>query len=813
MDLTLSDFKEMLRRKKGRIVLTTALFAALFFVWAITRDVLWRPEASFRDKGSSTGLKEGMSAIIFGGDKEDSEAISALTSFRLAERLVKQEALQFEIQREMSWVDKLLAHLKTEKAVLLREKTPPFIDLPPQIKASLIDYRAETYRDLKLHFLDESHFEVEGEGEGVLGEVFFGDGYYFVLERDSTALKTPITGAEFSVTLHPLKALTKDLQASLWAKSDPDDSTLVRIALLHPERARSAHLLNSLLKLYHSFLEEEHDRINEAQLEYLQKRGDEMTAELDQVIEKHAGSVKGDLSSSGFTDSKRELEFLTGQLVTLNQKLSHLELDEKRVEKVREGKTSSFDATTPGASDTPIINTLLEQIRGMKTLKASMEAALHEARLNETILSELNQKGMREYQGVSIPSAKELHLAFARERQENEAAMKQLRFLLQHFEEPTFELTSLTAFLHDPVSQEKIMKASALSHALKDEANRTTKELGRVREELDVEKAFLKSHLTETLRLTELKGELLLEKSRILQAALLQMAVREEKLVRKQLDDYLDVRLQDLQQEKQMLKERQEALKASLAAIPDKWVQEEKLNQHLDRHRRLAEHVASLVETKNISNNLELVQSAPLDWAFPPLHPKPPRLLLFTVMGAFLGLFFSGAFTLAQGILNETPLTLKNLLLNGYKAVDSLKRALFRLTENEKKIALLMGDHSVSPEAPLTHFKSQGESVYLITIDPTAPFPTTVTSDAIPSTLGVPPEAIASARLKPLLDLISARFDRVLLVSQLPLSDAGNETLIAFADATFVCINGETAKEAAPLLVHNRTITFVTGTP
>ena len=467
--------------------------------------------------------------------------------------------------------------------------------------------------------------------------------------------------------LNPIKNVSRDLASLLTAKNDIDDRGLIRIRYYHPDRHEAAFFVNTLMRVYQDYLQEEHARIAEAQLNYLQDREGEMGASLKTAMQEQAKAIREDLSSSGFTDSRKELEFLSGQLLALSQRQMQINLDEKRLEGLVASDVASFDQNSPGSLDAPIINELLYKIRELRLHQDSLSLALKNAKQDS-----LQAKDTASFHGFSLASAKDIYLALVRDLQENEAALKQLDFVIKQLESPEFEITSLTAVLSDPVSHEKIMKASQLSHSLKDSANRTSRELERIEEELKVQKQFLKMHLTETSHLLELKKGVFEEKALRLQHAMLEMSEKEIALLEKQLSDYKRARLLNFQDEKRTVEKHQAELKSRIAALPEKWMQEQLFEQLLQRNHRRVENVAMMVESKNISNNLELVQSAPLDLAIAPLHPKSPHLILLTLSGALLGAFFSSLYFIGSGVLKGVPLTQSNLAINGFKAAGLL---------------------------------------------------------------------------------------------------------------------------------------------
>lgn len=278
----------------------------------------------------------------------------------------------------------------------------------------------------------------------------------------------------------------------------------------------------------------------------------------------------------------------------------------------------------------------------------------------------------REFQGIDLDTAKELYLGYSRELSNTEAEAAQKRFTITQLEDPAFEISSLSAVLRDPVSEKMITEASPLVLALKDENNRTEKEHQRSRNELLVHKGFLSAHLNQMVQLLELHENLLKEKIQSLQAATLGLIQQEVSLLENHLADQIDGRLEQLSQERKVIDQHQQNLQEMASKLPEKWVAEKLIDQQMELNRRMVEEITKLVESKNTSSNLELVQSAPVDSAIPPVQPKSPLTLFFAIFGvAFGGLLMMG-FGIVKAIATGMPVTEENLKLAGHKVAGKL---------------------------------------------------------------------------------------------------------------------------------------------
>lgn len=311
----------------------------------------------------------------------------------------------------------------------------------------------------------------------------------------------------------------------------------------------------------------------------------------------------------------------------------------------------------------------LELNQFKEQLLAYLDNFQHLLKIRETTLSQRMrtlQAPHAEFEGINLSTARELYINFTKELNDITAEHKQHLFVAKQLENPDFELCSLTALLRDPISQERITKASELMIQIKDESNRTQREIDRLKSELALQKQFLTSHILQIADLLALKEEMLKEKVAALQSITLEQIQQKSSLLKKNLTDYVQSRIENLNQEKQLLAEHQASLQSRMTEIPEKWSSEQLLNQNLAMQQRFLENLAGMVESKNISKNLEMVQSSALDTAIPTLNPKPPRLIFYTVLGAILGFFGSTCFLFTRTMIQGIPASRENLTLASY---------------------------------------------------------------------------------------------------------------------------------------------------
>lgn len=273
---------------------------------------------------------------------------------------------------------------------------------------------------------------------------------------------------------------------------------------------------------------------------------------------------------------------------------------------------------------------------------------VHERILQERLTHQQNPSG--EYQGISLEVATDLYRDYSKQVIQMESAIRQNIFFIHQIEDPNFEITSLSAGLNDPVSSEMIHKASQLVLNLRDLNNQSIREQERIKEELNLERTFLTLHLQQMVQLMELNKQLIDEKIFALQNVSLELIHQRISLLEKNLQDYLQARLHHLQQERALIKRQLENIHAEMAKLPQKWVSEQLLTQEVATNHLIVEEIAKLVETKNISHNLEILQSAPVDVALPSVHPLNPKITLWALLGFLAGGCLGSCYVLARSI-------------------------------------------------------------------------------------------------------------------------------------------------------------------
>lgn len=806
----LKDYLNLCQKYKKAILFFVVAGALASGCLALTRNVYYLTTATFRDKGKpQTAFRSSLTDFIFsnGAMPGDSETISTLKSRKLLSKVIYKLGMQAKVvpvETSFPNLKDIHDNFFAEYAYWTKRKTPILADLEEPIVAKKVLYKGESPFGIVVQFIDEKQFKVLGRDDlplGFLDHPFEADDYSFTLQKARE--KTALTSRMFSVSFLPLDLAVESITSLMVIELDREDKTLLKLKFKHRNRHLAAEFLNTLMAAYQDYIKEDHEYVSSYQLEYLKNRQDEVGADLQAMMEKHAERISKDLSSSGFLDSEKEMDFLAANVHSLQQKISEIDFEKKRLEKLADLDFVYYDQYG-GRGDSAVINQLLGEIRGIKqqidVLNLSLEkqkkldnesirnildeqfAELHSIRsqLKETEelslalkshedisadvlfqpsqhltpvwFSALNQinnedqncyrdqlcsyldnlKNMlklkeatiserikhqhhpdQEFQGITLETARNLFYSYSSAVTELQGQIKQHKFIVEELKKPDFEVCSLTAILHDPISAERIAKASMLLINLRDENNRTQKEMGRLRDELNMLKQFLAGHIEQMIQLFTLREKLLQDKIYALQSLTLDLSYQQIYVLKKNLVDYLATRLENLDDEKKLIKEHQNDLNLRMAKIPSRWAAEKIVFQHLTSHQKFLENLSSMVESKNISKNLELIQSTPIDHALPSINPAPPRAVFYAILGSLLGLLGSVGFLIARSLITGIPASEDNIklaqmhcsgLMNkkfmpGYNLLDSDLNTIRRslefldqfLTTNTRKILFILG--------------------------------------------------------------------------------------------------------------------------
>ena len=298
---------------------------------------------------------------------------------------------------------------------------------------------------------------------------------------------------------------------------------------------------------------------------------------------------------------------------------------------------------------------------------AYLNNLIHLFDVQEKVIKErlaFQQSPQKEFEGIDLNTSRELYISYNRMLNEVQTNIRQLDFMIEQLQKPDFEVTSMSSIPNDFVTNEMVAKASQIVHSIKDQNNRSSNEISRLKDQLGVQKEFLKEHLNQTVSLQKLKEQLIKEKILSLQSVTLGLLRQQISILDKHMKDYIGKRLKDLNQESDLIVSQQKILREEMKDLPNKWVEERLIDQQMMINQKMVQDVAGLVESKNLESNLEILQSYPQDFALPPLQAKSTRSIIYAFFGAFLGAFLTFTFFIVKSALHGVRASVDNLKAN-----------------------------------------------------------------------------------------------------------------------------------------------------
>lgn len=669
--ITLPDVYHIFLKNRKVIFLGTFLCSLLALWFALSKPISYTAEASFRLKGNSqSGIGKSFTDFLQGSSgSNDSEVISLMKSRKLMDQVVKRLNLQMVVseknQATSRWSNPL-KNLQTECAHFKKRQTPLFQERKPLLLLEKIEYNTEIPTSFSLHFTSPDSYLVKnatGEflGQAKLGEPFKGREVTFTLiaSNDTPLDKKELDKKEFLINAIPIAHLSSGLSASIKLEPVKTDKNLLSLKYTHLDRSFAIRFINEVMTVYQQFLKEEHDNGAEIQLLYLEKKKRDSHLQQAKLLRKHAIDLSHDVSQSGIVDAEKELDFLLESQKNMSERIRDIDLELNRLEYAQslEDLSKAYELVNLSS---PSISGITHSIHQLNQQKDGIDIAIRS--LRDRFL--YNDNCCFEFQGIDLTGAERLYMEFCKQKSDVEAEIRQIAFVLEQLKQPEFEVSGLSPVLRDATSSEIIRKTSELSLLLHDQNNRSTKERERIRDEIYFQKVFMTTHLQQVKDLLQLREDLFNEKIYALQTVSAELIQQKISILNKHFLDHIAAQIYRLQQERILVEKSLSDLNKKMAKIPERRVSETLIMQTLTMNKSIVEEITKLVEGKNVSHNLELIRSSPLDLAHASLLPNSPRLLFFSILGAFLGLFATSGFVLGRSIFTGLLASADNLRLS-----------------------------------------------------------------------------------------------------------------------------------------------------
>ncbi|MFN0065795.1 MAG: hypothetical protein ACKVOH_06130 [Chlamydiales bacterium] len=622
--LSFSDLFSNLRVARYRILGCALAFGLLLFCYKATRPYSYTAKAIFKTASSEprgVGFASLFSAAPEKFTKEEAPFFF-MTSPPVLEKVVKRLRYQgslFETKKGCGKVVQLLRNivssLRIEKAVLYQKKHPapaPFgcsatciaKILFPDPSASL-ELSSLIYNAPTYTYL-ELRFINETQFEVLHEQTLLGCGRLdlpFDWEGSSFTVHAceEVFGKSYFLSLIPMNEAIASIKKAISLSAHPEHHSSINISVTHPNRFYAATVVNTVMEEYQAFLRESAEKKVIKQLDYLHKREETAFAEM--------------------------------QALAVRRKEKTLEQLEYNNLPLTENPANLLSAKAGAA-------TMLTEL-GLE-LQLLYETFYQERLPLTTILEKVEQPDLQLKADImDYDTGMEKLTAIEKKINASRSKILLCKEILHLIEEKKTGFPFLTDAMLSLINDNEIKKLNKLF-------------LLPASEKMEMEKKYQEQKANRARGFIQDKVSLVLQDE-------------EEQIISLQKNLFsCQKRLLFTLAHRYQTVERNYAdiLKKSVQAHDIELVDKSfKINQEMQT--RLLEELLSTTEAKNLSYNLENLDSEPLIWASAPALPNLPHLSLFTTGGALFGVFASVGWILLQLAWQGPSASRNNLLAQG----------------------------------------------------------------------------------------------------------------------------------------------------
>lgn len=692
---TFADMKRLFLRHKRKMKWAAVFFGLFAFCVLLLRAPQYQIESTFKQSNKQGDITSSMKKVVqqFMPLSSETALIAVMQSNDVIARAVERLGLQASCNSSF-FLTRVFKRIGNN---LLLECGGTLSD-PATFTFANVSYSGEKPLKLFVKVKDKGAYELLDAGKRVVAEGKLGEQINFASGQLTLSAfrKDAKVGAVYSLTIHPLVNILKSLRSKLRIAPHKLDKSIVHLQFSCSNRHEGAAFLNQLMQSYQEYLRQENDEICHMQLQYLNRRQQELTSYYDEALEDHASYLKENLEKNGFIGFKEEIATLSEPKNLYTSKLFDVDLELKRLNDARKSFAQVDQQSLPSDEGLLDIETQLREARSLlasikdqkkipetpsllkeprsaiamlvKQIAGSgvaQENRLHFAAYLQEIIGQFEQKhqalqedlelqkqGCDEFLGLNLATAQGMLVEYTRQRDSYQAQMKELVFLHQQLSKPGFEVSSLGGVSDDGVIRDLVNKASSIALQLQDEDNRSAREQERLIDALQTQKDFLSHYLIQSVDLKRLRLKLLGDKIAFLQQTTFSL----------------------LEAEKDLLKNKLHELNAKMGELPDKWRRESLLTMKKELGASMLEGVSQIIETKFLGQHTFQIGSKPLDKAIAPLKPKKPGLVMYSILAALFGGALYYFFVLCKTLLKGLPVSEDSLRLLGFPVSGSLSK-------------------------------------------------------------------------------------------------------------------------------------------
>ncbi|MCH9608616.1 MAG: hypothetical protein S4CHLAM45_11970 [Chlamydiales bacterium] len=403
----------------------------------------------------------------------------------------------------------------------------------------------------------------------------------------------------YLLQLKPLASVVKSLKKQIDIKKNLNEFKLLPVKYSHADPAFAQLVINTLFEALQAHLEDDAQDHLDQQLAYLNRRQMASLEEFESLLRENK-TKRIELIAKG------EFPFSAADETLLVQLQSQCQKDQ--------------------------IETLLE----MQRLYIS---AFGESVPLQNIVQTIEEKDLNStLEDLTIPGAKQLLHAYETQLETLSLNDQQCGNAIEKLGEEETNSAILLPFAS--VFNLNLSKILEINHKLIDEKNWSATEREGLRKALDLEKRSLINQLEQTRQGILLEEKGCKERIASLEKGLLPLLLRQLYTIEQSLGH----------------------LAKQLGDYPDKWEYEQKLSMQKEMQAAAHSQLSHLIESKNITHHLDLLDCHPEQWASLPSFPNSPRFKLWGFVGVLLGSFGMISFICLREVAQGPTASSTNLI-------------------------------------------------------------------------------------------------------------------------------------------------------
>lgn len=505
--ISLSDYGKALKKGWVLILASGLILGFLMFTYQCRKSITYTAEGIFKGSASSESSGSlGKMMELFGGNDHyisSDDPKFYLRSYPVLKGIVKAMHLQGSVSgaSENGRLKELWYLLKAERwnskyvsKKIGRLKKSPFQELEhPPLMFEHLEFTGELVEPFKIKFLDDSRYQIINKNkecaESSLGSPFnFSEGSFTLKARNSS---DSFAGKSFTLSLTPLDVAVSKLERVFSVKRDKDNPGLVNVTCTSRDRHFAANLVNTAMKQFQKYLQDEGSRKINKQLRYLDQRQEETLNNIDFCMHEQRKFFEAHIGAGDLFTLENEIEFLANQQAEERKKLKEVEIEIRKLSEEL-SRYPKQPSKIPGTIET-----------------------------------------------LTLASSKKIQDDYLIRLDEIALEKRQCDYCIEKLDDPSFDCASVSKILKDPSLQSRYEKIQTLHRKLADSKNWTEKELQIAKGELETEKSFLIKMIASFKEGILLREEILLARLLTIKTELLSLLEEQKSIIERNLQNCL----------------------------------------------------------------------------------------------------------------------------------------------------------------------------------------------------------------------------------------------------------------------------------